>query len=411
MKPFKVGLIISISVFVFVIIITFQFNITRRSLKPIAKSPDGFAYVGSNACLNCHANTYQMHINSTHFKTSQLANSINLPNKFNKFENRLDLANGIHYEMIYTDSGYYQLGFLDNSLSDKAKFDLIVGSGTKGQTYLHWEENNLLQLPVSYLSITDEWVNSPGYSNDIIQFNRPVPINCMECHSTFIQNKLPGIFTSNRYIKKPIILGIDCENCHGPSLRHAQFHIQNPSVRKPKFILQISSLSRQERLDVCARCHSGIRELKKPAFSFRPGNHLDDFSTSRNQTKTLKTLDVHGNQYGLLASSKCFIQSKNMDCSTCHNSHQSQRNQKAFFSQKCLGCHSENKISHDSFTIKTDFSKNCIDCHMPQLPSSAITFQTAASKQLKSLSVRTHLIAIYENNASQELLNYIEELP
>jgi hypothetical protein len=75
------------------------------------------------------------------------------------------------------------------------------------------------------------------------------------------------------------------------------------------------------------------------------------------------TLDVHGNQYGLLTVSQCFIKSEGLTYSTFHNPHKNQRDQLKQFSQKCIGCHQGATIH--KFDLKDQMKTNCIDCHMP----------------------------------------------
>ena len=75
------------------------------------------------------------------------------------------------------------------------------------------------------------------------------------------------------------------------------------------FMMKIDTLSRQKRLDVCAQCHSGPRDgiLQGNSFSFLAGEKLDEYSRNYYTGISNDDLDVHGNQYGLLTSSKCFI--------------------------------------------------------------------------------------------------------
>jgi hypothetical protein len=294
-------------------------------------------------------------------------------------------------------------------------FEIVIGSGKKGQTYLYFgEDGKLFQLPISYSTFTDSWCNSPGYYPDTIRFNRQVTAYCLECHGTNAGSGPDAVYDQEIIDKQQIIYGIDCERCHGPGAQHVSYQRDHPGDRTAKFIIDPKLLSRPRRLDACALCHSGLGVGSKPAFSFRPGDTLRNYYQP-GFGKGSAEPEVHGNQYGLLISSKCFIRSQ-MDCSSCHNVHVNEVNNPKLFSQRCMTCH--NEAAHNTCTIAPRaglvLSDNCIDCHMPALASRKIAIQgSGLSKELLSHTskaipalVRTHRIAIYPESTNQ----YLEKL-
>jgi hypothetical protein len=58
------------------------------------------------------------------------------------------------YRMEAKPEGFFQtavLGTAPDTVSLSQRFDLVIGSGRKGQTYLYWDKGDrLYQLPVSY---------------------------------------------------------------------------------------------------------------------------------------------------------------------------------------------------------------------------------------------------------------------
>ena len=46
--------------------------------------------------------------------------------------------------------------------------DLVVGSGKIGQTYLYWRDGILFELPVSWLTGAQHWINSPGFPDGVV---------------------------------------------------------------------------------------------------------------------------------------------------------------------------------------------------------------------------------------------------
>ena len=200
--------------------------------------------------------------------------------------------------------------------------------------------------------------------------------------------------------KNSLINGIDCERCHGPAINHVNYHQAYPDEKKAKYIVTASSLTRQQKLDACAVCHSGNDRVKEiSTFNFKMGDTLANFFSPYATQRTGTDFDVHGNQYRLLAQSQCFLQSKTLDCSTCHNAHTDATKDLTFYSSKCISCHAT--TDHSSLKLdKVALSKlqtNCINCHMPEQPSKAITFQLAGSDSISAYLLRTHKIGIYGN--------------
>src|SRR5699024_8961006 len=148
--------------------------------------------------------------------------------------------------------------------------------------------------------------------------------------------KEPEEFDKNR-----MILGVECEKCHGPAVEHVQFHTQNPKAAEGKFIVNPAKLSRQLNLDMCALCHGGRLQKTQPSFSFTACGNLSDHFSVDTSAPDPNNIDVHGNQYGLLRASKCFKESLTLTCNSCHNTHENERRNTELFSQRCMNCHQE----------------------------------------------------------------------
>jgi len=364
----------------------------------LATHDNGEHFVGSETCMECHADIYNTHLKTAHFNTAAIADSFNIRGSFKKGINTLDLKD---VEFVMTSDGeyFYQNTKIKNRSTEipPSKFDIVIGSGVRGQSYLTWDNDALYQLQASYYTPTDSWVNSPGYPN---YYDEPRPIRdaCLKCHITFAKSVEPSP-NGNRFDKSQMIYGIDCERCHGPSAKHVVYHRENPEAIESKFTLNIEGLNRQQRLDLCAQCHSGPRSivLKGNSFSYATGEDLDQYTKNVDQGNKEVKFDVHGNQYGLLTRSKCFKQTATMDCSTCHDSHKKERGNTTYFNAKCIGCHSkETMICSNTNTDNHIMANNCISCHMPTTPSQAMMVQLDQDSLETSFNIRTHLIAIYD---------------
>ena len=365
----------------------------------LAVHDSGEAFVGSEICKECHLDIYEAHMHTAHFNTSAIASSENIQGNFDEGSNILALAD-ITFEMLKRGDKFYVRGTEKESQQAKvtSEFDIVIGSGVKGQSYLAWDQDQLFQLQPSYYPPTDSWINSPGFPSSLLI--RPINDGCLKCHVTFAENK-DFSRTGNRYNRESMIYGIDCERCHRPAQKHVTFHRANPDIVEPRFMLKIDTLSRQRRLDACAQCHSGLREniIKGNSFSYLTGEDLNAHSQNFYTGEDDPVLDVHGNQYGLLAASRCFLNDSNMDCSTCHDPHQNERGNLEYFNKKCTSCHGpESAICSVPASIQQTMSDNCIACHMPNSPSKIMSFQLRADSVQTPVYVRTHLIGIYSED-------------
>ena len=358
-----------------------------------AKSPADSGYAGSAACFSCHRELVEGHRKTAHYLTSRLADSTSIKGNFTAGNNELNYNPFIKVVIEKQGDHYVQSSRINDQESQSAPFDIVIGSGRKGQTYLFWNNDQLFQLPVSYYTPGHSWVISPSYPLSVPRYDRIIPGHCMECHSTNARMIPDG--DNQQFVKNSIIYGVDCERCHGPGAQHVEFQLANPSEKSARFITGPAKLTRQRQLDACALCHSGFRKELRPPFSFRTGDTLDQFSTATYSEDTAAALDVHGNQYGLLTSSKCFRMSE-MTCSSCHNVHKEEVNAPDLFSQRCQGCHQQTVHKFAGFpATAVDIKTNCISCHMPMLPSKNI-FLVANDRDKSSPDfVRTHRVAIY----------------
>lgn len=371
----------------------------------------GHAFAGSAACKSCHSAIYASHLGTAHYHDSRPATAAaSIKGSFDSGRNRFVFNPSTAVLMEKRGNRFYQTAYVRGQKTASEAMDIVIGSGRKGQTYLYYGPGGkLFQLPISWSAATDGWCNSPGYYPDSIRYNREVNAYCLECHATFAASTPGGADDEDQVDPSRILYGIDCERCHGPGAEHIRYQAAHPADKKGRYILNARNLSRQQRLDACALCHSGLGVPLKPAFTFRVGDTLRQFYQPGLQTASAAGPEVHGNQYGLLISSKCF-QHSGMDCSTCHNVHVREAGNLKLFSSRCMTCH--NAVTHDTCTVRgmagLVLRDNCIDCHMPAQASRKIALQGSGSSQdllsgavkASPALVRTHRIAIYPAAAS-----------
>ena len=358
--------------------------------------PSGEEFAGSETCVQCHQAIADSFVETPHFLTSSSGSVANVRGSLDSGENVLALGERLKVFMEERQGKVFQRASVDGHDVDIKPIDISVGSGRQGQTYLYWKGDSLFQLPASYHAASHSWANSPGYATDRISFDRSIAARCLECHTTFIRTgKVFGDVET--FDRSKIILGVDCERCHGPAARHVTFHRKDKEASAGKFITNPQILNKKQRRDNCALCHSGMRTNLMPSFSYTVGNDLDRFFVPMASADSGATVDVHGNQVGLLKSSKCYKLS-DMDCSSCHDVHKKETKNLSLFSARCMNCHKEGSgnFCKQAPVAGLSLSENCIDCHMPSLPSRKVFLQSAANADPTPFFVRTHLISTYK---------------
>ena len=362
----------------------------------IITNKNGEQFAGSATCANCHKNIYDTHIHTAHYLTSQPALEKYIKGSFVTGKNFYAYNGSVAIAMEKRDSGFYQVEYYRETEQKAHRFDIVIGSGTMGQSYLYWQDNYLYQLPITYFSAANAWSNSPGFPDRII-FNRIITSRCLECHATYVNKTSPPEEQHETFDRDKIIYGVDCEKCHGPAQQHVEFQMQNPAIKTAKYIINPAKFTRQQKMDLCAACHGGRLQKIKPSFEFTSGGKLSDYFVVDTSAPDPKKIDVHGNQYGLLRASKCFRISNTLTCITCHNTHENEKGKVEIFSQRCMTCHSEehNNICKLTKTMGTALNKNCIDCHMPLKYSNVIAVQLHGDLAPTAALIRSHFISIY----------------
>jgi hypothetical protein len=386
--------------------------------------PRGAGYAGMAACLDCHKGIGNSYVHTAHALTSRVADIHTVAGPFGKGATAETGAagSGADNEFIYDaghkvimeerDSGLFQVAVTARG-QEAHRFDIAVGSGRKAQTYLYWKGDGVFQLPVSYFLTEHSWANSPYYPPDSIWFGRAVAVGCFECHSSYIGTKAmlhTNFFEGTpQYDRATLTYGIDCERCHGPGALHAAWQEAHPEDTAARYMAKFAGLTRQQRLDVCAVCHSGAHTGQlRSVFHFKPGDTLANYYfADPRSAKAPETTDVHGNQYELLIASQCYLRSKTLECGSCHDVHVRERENLTVFAARCMNCHVEaGHADGEVAGVKVDRSfliNNCIDCHMPARASARITMLTQTQKDPIADLVRSHYITVYPEETKKKL--------
>jgi hypothetical protein len=349
-------------------------------------------YAGDKACAECHRDQFAGHQQSSHALTSQLASPATVKGRFDNGANLLRTSNpNLLFVMESDGRRCTQTAMLRTSSSEQISrteaFDIVIGSGRKGQTSLYWDGDLLCQLPVSWWGESNEWVNSPGYPDGAANFDRPIAPRCLECHASSFRSAAPP---ANRYDRASLVLGISCERCHGPSAAHVAQATRNPRAAATS-VVNPHKLSRERQMDLCGLCHSGAGTAVTPPGTYTVGAKLADH-VKLPEVAPNAPVDVHAGQIELLEQSRCFRESGTMTCTTCHDPHRNERDL-VTLGGRCLTCHTV-KNCRVAAVADPATARQCVTCHMPLQKTEQIVISRILGKELQP-QVRNHRIAIY----------------
>jgi hypothetical protein len=328
-------------------------SIPRTNLAVSGVKSEAFG-AGAKVCGECHAEKLKGAQATSHFHTSAGVGGGGLAELFTAEGAEMKTRQpGLSFRMYREKEKYFQAVLWEGKEVHRAAIDVVIGSGKLGFTYAYWQGEELFELPVSYLSMNESWVNSPGYADGTALFSRPIISDCLTCHTTPASpsKQDPQSFS---YVNRELVMGVTCERCHGDGRRHVEYHRQNPAATGTKFIRDPRKLDQLQLNKLCLECHGGLGDETDS----KPGVH------SNNQSQRLQM-------------SACFKESGGMRCTDCHNPHQFERDNQALFAQRCQKCHEADDCGAFEEKRRAHFSSNCAKCHMERKPLMDIAIQTS----------------------------------
>jgi hypothetical protein len=341
-------------------------------------------YLGDQSCAPCHADlarSYHQHPMGRSLFSLVDARSAQQDEAPESADFR---ALGFHYRVerrgnrvVHREMKEDEQGHVLAEIETEVQY--AVGSGRRGRSFLINHDGSLFQSPITWYPQRHRWDLSPGYTARNHHFARPVPAECLFCHTN---QALEVENTVNRY-RPPIFQGynIGCERCHGPGELHVRRQSQGePPTGMDDTIVNPRRLEPALREAVCEQCHlqGEVRVLRRGrgTFDFRPGLPLQQFvsvfvsSTPAldkvSETPKAKKFVGHVEQMHV---SRCFLASGGrMGCSSCHDPHQLPAGSErvAYYRERCLSCHEEKSCGLPAEArLQKSKQDSCIECHMP----------------------------------------------
>jgi Flp pilus assembly protein TadD len=360
--------------------------------------PD-IAYVGDAACGQCHFDDkiQAYHEHPMGRSLAPIGDRLGeLPEEgsggFTAFHSRFDLerrGERLWHRQTRLDAAGQPIYTLDHEVR------YVIGSGTRGYSFLSEREGYLFQTPISWFSQKRVWGLSPGFTLAQLP-GRPVAAECLYCHANRAR---PRPNTVNGY-ETPIFEGhaIGCERCHGPGEQHVQERSRTLAVEgafddtifnPSKKYKQVAPALRDS---VCEQCHlSGeVRVLRRgrDLYDFRPGLPLQEiwsvFVGGGPAEGNAKAVN-HVEQMHL---SRCYRESSGtakLECVSCHNPHERvpAPERVSSYRARCLKCHETQGCTLPrEQRLRERKDDSCIDCHMPRYSASDIPHTAATDHRI-----------------------------
>jgi hypothetical protein len=296
--------------------------------------------LGSDACTKCHTAQVQAHAATLMAQTLDRAEQA----KILRENPTLELTLGTYR---------YRIAGTSYSVSDGLQAVTLpihwaIGQGDAGQTYVVEKDAKLYETRVSYykdvggLGVTIGAPSGVPKSLDEAVGRELVPnavIECFGCHSAPLGPVPAGVRRGTLEWTNTLAAGVQCENCHKGSARHAAQLTPMP---------KLSALSTEEQSDVCGACHRTWADIA--------ANGPRGVANVRFQPYRI-------------ARSKCYdADDRRIACTACHDPHTRANQTAAKFDAACRNCHVEG--------CSTSATGDCTSCHMPkvELPGAHFRF-------------------------------------
>lgn len=349
---------------------------------PYLNARPGVAYMGDTACVSCHKEisaSYRKHPMGRSLAALATDSPPGLVEKADfqaeGFDYSVERRQGrvIHRE-VRRDAGGKVVASME------AEVQYVLGSGTRGYSFLIERDGYLVQSPIAWYAQDRKWNLAPGYHEKNEHFERQVIPECLFCHVNQVA-PVPG--TLNRY-QSPIFRGhaIGCERCHGPG----ELHVARTEFGDDKDLTIVNpiDLVPRRREGVCEQCHlqgeTRFPRAGRAVFDYRPGLPIEDYWAVFVRPESPKANKIVGHVEQMRAS-RCFQASAGkLGCVSCHDPHErpAPEAKMSYYRSRCLECHADRGCSFpEPLRRKRSPEDSCVSCHMPSSASNVVhTAQT-----------------------------------
>jgi predicted CXXCH cytochrome family protein len=333
-------------------------------------------YVGDAACAACHKDISRKYHNHPMARSLRPVADEADESKYDHGSGNPFTALGSQFEVRRKGARvWHRRSQLDAAGSpiyeQEAEIQYVVGSGTRGCSYITNRDGYLFQPLISWYTQKGTWDVSPGAAM-MSAAGRHIDGACLFCHA----NRSHFQPSSLNHYDTPVFdgPGIGCERCHGPGELHVARRRQHEIVDGPdNTIVNPARLPHALREAVCQQCHlqSEARVVRRGRRldEFRPGLPLESFLSVVVLAKDASGTRQAVNHVQQMTASRCYQQSSGnnqLGCISCHDPHERPAPQQrvAYFRDRCMKCH-DTRGCKETENERLRRENDCTTCHMP----------------------------------------------
>ena len=343
------------------------------------------AFVGSNACTDCHQVAYDRWIGSDHDLAMAVANDETVLGDFDDAV----FDDGRVTTRFYRRDGKF-LVHTEGPGGVMTEFEIThtFGYDPLQQYLVPFPGGRMQVLNVTWDAVNEQWFRQyPGLdipADDWLHWTRNGQNwngMCAECHSTnLIKGYDPG---SDTYQTTWSDINVGCEACHGPGSRHVAWAritpMARPTLPDDGLAVSTSRISPRRMVELCAPCHSRRTELGD--YDHTQTESLDYMLPALIREELYEADGQILDEvyvYGSFLQSKMYA--REVSCSDCHDSHSLRLHREG--NELCLQCH-QREVYDDAahhfhkkvYEGQPSDGAKCVKCHMVERPYMVIDWR------------------------------------
>jgi Zn finger protein HypA/HybF involved in hydrogenase expression len=330
-----------------------------------AKSFKDAGYVGSAACVKCHAEISAKQHDTAMGQALQTVAEAPILRTHKRLTFRIGTFS---YQIVREgEQSLYSVSDGVNTISEPILYSF--GQGKAGQTYLLKRGDSFYESRVSYYKEIDGLDITLGYPPTAPPsleeaFGRQISMDetrsCFGCHAT-------AAVSGKTLQLEHLMPGVRCEACHGPGKEHIatvkaknldDLRIFNPGSMTPDELTQ----------EFCGSCHRSAEQVV--------------------EMNMLNINNVRFQPYRFFTGRNHDPNDERLSCIACHDPHENPRSKSTSYDDNCFACHQSALALKSPRIARSEQAKgrsakacpiakqDCVTCHMPkvELPGSHFKF-------------------------------------